>query len=712
MNDKKFPDKIKKRNGSPAAFKTDKIEAAIQKACMEVTGDLQESKKIAGKVTDKVIKSISKQYTSRETLDVESVQDIIEKALMEQGYYNIAKAYILYREKRGELREVKSALNLKDDLKLSLNSIEVLKKRYLRKNEKREIIETPGELFKRVAGSISRAEDNFKSRVSANQIEEEFYHMIKNREFMPNSPTLMNAGTSLEQLSACFVLPVEDSIEGIFDTLKNMAKIHQSGGGTGFSFSRLRPQGDLVSSTKGEASGPVSFMGIFDKATGVVVQGGRRRGANMGILRCDHPDIIDFIQAKSEEGRLSNFNISVGVTDRFMEAVKKDEDYPLINPRTEEPEGKAGAKTVFDMIVHSAWKSGDPGLIFLDEINRRNPVPKAGKIEATNPCGELPLLPYESCNLGSINLGKMVKKGSIDWEKLAKRVRMGIRFLDNVIEVNRFPLEDIKKMTLANRKVGLGVMGLADMFIKLGIPYNSKEACSTSLKLMKFIRKESVSASMKLAEERGAFPNYAKSIYSREKVKMRNATVNTVAPTGTISIIAGCSSGIEPLFGVSFVRNVLSGTKLFEVNPLFEKIARERDFYSKDILAQISRKGSLQSLKGIPDDVKKVFVTAFDISPRQHLNIQASFQKHTDNSVSKTINLPEDATVEEVREIYLRAYQLGCKGITVYRYGSKQGQVLSFDYRKKKDKPRQAQDSPLTADSEYAGGSICPDCSL
>jgi ribonucleoside-diphosphate reductase alpha chain len=443
-------------------------------------------------------------------------------------------------------------------------------------------------------------------------------------------------------------------------------------------------------------------MEIFNEATGVIVQGGRRRGANMGILRCDHPDIIDFIEAKAEKSKFSNFNLSVGVTDAFMEAIKGNKQFALINPRNGKETRKVKARAVFDLIVNAAWRTGDPGLIFLDEINRRNPVPLVGRIKATNPCGELPLLDYESCNLGSINVSAMAGDGQVDWEKLKERIGWAIRFLDDVVEVNRYPLSEIGEITLANRKVGLGVMGFADALIKLGIAYKSKQAVEFAEKLMDFIHRESLNASMALAEERGVFPNFDKSTYARDNRRVRNATVTTIAPTGTISILAGCSSGIEPFFAISYMRNVLSGTKLFEVHPAFEEEARKRGIYTREILSHIAQQGSVQKIKGIPRDMKRIFTTAFDLTPRQHLLIQAAFQNHTDNSVSKTINLPRDATVEDVRRIYLAAHQLRCKGITIYRYGSKEEQVLSFDYREQ-GKPETTGEF-IMADSDYSGG--------
>ncbi|UCH12880.1 MAG: adenosylcobalamin-dependent ribonucleoside-diphosphate reductase [Candidatus Omnitrophota bacterium] len=577
---------------------------------------------------------------------------------------------------------------VKEDIKLSPNAMYLLKRRYLLKDDNKNITETPSELFRRAAYNVSQAERNFKSPFKASEIEEKFYQIMYNLEFLPNSPTLMNAGTFLNQLSACFVLPVEDSIEGIFESLKTMAQIHKSGGGTGFSFSHLRPKGNLVASTKGEASGPVSFMSIYNQATGVIVQGGRRRGANMGILRCDHPDIMDFIEAKKKEGSFVNFNLSVGATDKFIDAVRLNKNFNLVNPRTKKTVRKVKARAIFDAIAKAAWHSGDPGLVFLDEINRKHSLRKMGKIEAMNPCGELPLLPYESCNLGSINLTKVVKAGRIDWEKLKELVRLGIRFLDDVIEVNKFPLSRIKEITSSNRKIGFGIMGFADMLIGLGIPYTSKKAVEVAKAIMSFIHNESLNASHGLAKERGVFRNYRYSIYAKKNFKIRNATVNTIAPTGSISIIAGCSSGIEPIFAVTFLRNVLSGTRMFEINPLFEKSIKKKGLFKKGLITKVARSGSIQNIKEIPQDMRKIFITAFDVPPRQHLLIQAAFQKHTDNSVSKTVNLAKDATVKDVKDIYLLAHKLRCKGITVYRYGSRKKQVLSFE-------------------SEYLGSCVC-----
>ena len=560
--------------------------------------------------------------------------------------------------------------------KLTKNALKVLEKRYLLKDENGKVIETPDQMFHRVAHDIALADEKYGEDVK--KTEREFYEIMSNLLFIPNSPTLMNAGTSIQQLSACFVIPIEDSMKSIFEAVKNTALIHQSGGGTGFSFSRIRPKGDIVKSTGGVASGPISFMKVFNAATDVIKQGGRRRGANMGILHVTHPDILEIIKCKDDPKELTNFNISVAVSDEFMEKVEKGEDYELINPRTKEQVGKLNAKEVFDMITEHAWRTGEPGIIFLDEINRHNPTPHVGMIESTNPCGEQPLLPYESCNLGSINLSKFVKGNDIDWDALKDVVWKAVHFLDNVIDRNKYPIPQIKKMTLANRKIGLGVMGFADLLIQLRIPYDSEEALEMAEKIMKFIQDEARMASVELGKQRGSFPNFKGSIWDGKYPAMRNATVTTIAPTGTISIIAGCSSGIEPLFAISFMRNVLDkGDKLYEVNPYFEKIAKELGFYSDELMKKIAENnGSVKGIEEVPVEWQRIFVTALDIDPEWHVRMQASFQKYTDNATSKTINLREEASIEDVRKAYMLAYKLKCKGITVYRYGSRPEQVL------------------------------------
>jgi ribonucleoside-diphosphate reductase alpha chain len=743
--------KVRKRDGRIVDFEIEKIANAIFKAAKAVGGeDYELAKKLAEEVTKKIEEKFPKEIPS-----VEDIQDIVEKVLIENGHAKTAKAYILYRKQREEVRKAKEMLGVKDELKLPVNTIKVLKARYLLKDEEGNVIESTSEMFRRVARHIAlvdilyhelvfdknrqqtikdlpeleglpkKAQEiglnihnvrmlhrayqrlNLRKHMKVtfdelleilktkwNEIkakEDEFYEMMSTFDFLPNSPTLMNAGAPLGQLSACFVLPVGDSLESIFDTLKYTALIHQSGGGTGFSFSKLRPNGDVVKSTKGIASGPLSFMRVFDVATEVIKQGGKRRGANMGIMRIDHPDILDFITSKDSENRiLTNFNISVAVTDKFMKALENDEEFELINPRTGACVKKLFARQVWEMITYQAWKTGDPGVIFIDEINRHNPTPHIGMIEATNPCGEQPLLPYESCNLGSINLSKMVKEKKdgyeIDWERLKKITRSAVHFLDNVIDANSYPIKQIEFMTLANRKIGLGVMGFADMLIKLGIRYDSDEGLKTGEKVMKFISDVGREMSEELGENRGSFPNFKGSIWDKKGYKhMRNATITTIAPTGTISIIADCSSGIEPLFAIAFVRkNVLGNEELVEVNKLFEEYAKRKGFYSEELMSEISNTGSIQEIEGIPKEAKELFRTAHDIDYEWHIKMQAAFQKYTDNAVSKTINMRNDASIKDVENAYNLAYKLKCKGITIYRDMSKTVQVIHIGEEKKK----------------------------
>lgn len=758
------PLKVIKRDGRIVDFDKNRIVEAIWKA-FKATG--LEDRALAEKLGDEVVKVLDDKFGLEYTPHVEQIQNAVEETLVRHGLYEVAKAYILYRRKRSEIREFKRMLGVVDDMKLTVNAITVLRSRYLMKDEKGEVCETPKQMLMRVARYIGlvdvfylndvydkngrqpiRQVCDFQCRPSIElskyelemmkrlynrlggegkmkvefekllSIVEErwndfyenvidvFFQVMANRYFLPNSPTLMNANTSLGQLSACFVLPIGDSMESIFETLKNTALIHKSGGGTGFNFSKLRPKGDVVKSTSGIASGPVSFMRVYDVTTEVIKQGGKRRGANMGILRIDHPDVIDFIYAKSEEGVLRNFNISVVVTDDFMEAVEKDEDFKLINPRTGESVRNVNARYLFDLIVYNAWRTGDPGLIFIDTINRHNPTPQLGTIEATNPCGEQPLLPYESCNLGSINLELMVKnengRWDVDWKKLGEVVKVAVHFLDNVIDANSFPVNEIEKATLKTRKIGLGVMGWANMLFRLGVPYDSEEAVALARRIMEYINYHSKLASIELAESRGPFPAFKGSIYDSEVLRMpfeteevkhyslnwdevrdlikkhgiRNATTTTIAPTGTISLIAGTSSGIEPNFALAYSRTVLGGVKLFDVNQVLEEVLRERKLYNDELITEISKSGSLLNIQGIPEDIKKIFVTALEVDVDWHVRVQAAFQEFTDNAVSKTINLKQDVPPEAVRRAFLLAHRLGCKGVTVYRYGSRREQVL------------------------------------
>lgn len=609
--------------------------------------------------------------------------------------------------------------DLNKNLNFSENAIKVLEKRYLKRDKNGNCTETPSDMFKRVAETIAKGDFNFgNSQEEVNQLSKRFYDAITHRFFMPNSPTLMNAGRELGQLAACFVLPVEDSLEGIFETIKNTALIHQSGGGTGFSFSRLRPKNSVVKSTMGVSSGPVSFMEVFNAATEAVKQGGTRRGANMGILRVDHPDIIEFINCKSDNDKLNNFNISVAITDKFMDAYLKGEDYDLVNPQNNEVVGRMCAKDVFDLIVDCAWRNGEPGVVFIDKMNADNPTPLIGAIESTNPCGEVPLLPYEACNLGSINLGLMMKEenGSmnVDWDLLEKTVRTAMRFLDNVIEVNKYPLPQISELVSNNRKIGLGVMGWADMLMKAGISYSSEEGTKLAGQVMEFIDYISKSESIELAKERGRFNNFKGSIYDQpnylfnkfmgksagkisddmwakldsdiQKYGLRNATTTCIAPTGTISMIAGASGGVEPLFGLVFSRLIMDGTEMLEVNPIFKDYMLSHNLYSDDLMAQIAKDGSLSHVEGVPNEIKRIFVTAHDIAPYWHVKMQAAFQLHVDNAVSKTVNFVESATREDIKEVYILAYKNNLKGITVYRNNSRQFQPMNLNTKKKEPK--------------------------
>ena len=564
----------------------------------------------------------------------------------------------------------------------SQNAIKVLEKRYLAKNDKGQVVETPKDMFRRVARNIAQAELIYDGTADVARAEEKFYQLMVKKEFLPNSPTLMNAGRELQQLSACFVLPIEDSMEGIFESVKQAAIIHKSGGGTGFSFSRLRPKNDVVRTTGGVASGPISFMKVFNHATEAVKQGGTRRGANMGILRVDHPDILEFIDCKINENDVTNFNISVAITDRFMEAVVKDEPYDLLSPRTGQPASKLSAREVFDKIANNAWKNGEPGLFFIDTTNRANPTPHAGSIEATNPCGEQPLIPYESCNLGSINLEVHVThmdgKAVVDWDRLERTVRTSVHFLDNVIDMNHYPITQIGEVTKSNRKIGLGLMGFARMLFKLGLAYDSLEGIDSARSVMQFIRDIGHSESERMAEKRGVFPNWEGSVYKKQGKRLRNAYITTVAPTGTLSMIADTSGGCEPEFSLIWYKNVMGGEHLPYVQETFIDIAKAEGFWSDDLINKIiANHGSVRGLNEVPAKWQDIFATAHDVASEWHVRMQAAFQEYTDSAVSKTINMPLGATVDDVKDAYILAYKLGCKGITVYRDGSRSEQVMN-----------------------------------
>jgi ribonucleoside-diphosphate reductase alpha chain len=567
------------------------------------------------------------------------------------------------------------SITIESGAELSANAREVLERRYLARDASGRVAETPAELWRRVARTVAAAEAAYRTGPGAGEMEQDFHEILARRVFLPNSPSLMNAGRPLGQLSACFVLPVEDSLTGIFETLKNAALIHQSGGGTGFSFSRLRARGSMVRSSSGVASGPVSFLRVFNGATEAIKQGGVRRGANMGILRVDHPDILEFIEVKGDPREVTNFNLSVGVTDEFMAAVHADGEFALRDARDGEVVERMPARRIFERIVTNAWRTGDPGLVFLDRINADNPTPEQGPIEATNPCGEQPLLPFEACNLGSLNVARFVERGSISWDRLAAAARLAVRFLDDVIDVNRYPLPEIDRVVKRNRKIGLGVMGFADLLIELGIAYDSDEGLDLGEKIMRHIQTEAEAASVELASERGAFPAFAASIHAGGPPR-RNATVTTVAPTGTLAMIADCSSGIEPLFAVSYIKRVLDGRELVYVHPAFVRMAKESGFFSEGLMHTVARTGGVQELAEVPERVRRLFRTAYDIAPEWHLRMQAAFQSQTENAVSKTINFPRSATMGDVRVAYLLAHQLGLKGITVYRDGSRESQVL------------------------------------
>lgn len=703
--------RIIKRDGTQTNFDEGKIARAVFKALVEVESERGERKlKTEAERLTKVVINILLKAVNGDLPTVEQVQDIVEQVLMAGGHYETAKAYILFREKRRTTRQARAVIGVKDDLNLSLNQLKVLENRYLRHDEYGKVTETPRQLFSRVAQFVAGNEKDKKNRSFWG---ERFFQVISRMEFMPAGCYLRSAGTKKPSLANCFVLPVEDDMAKIFDAVKWLALIQQRGGGTGFNFSRLRPKGDYVKKSGGFATGPVSFMKVFDAATGQVMQGGYRMGANMGILNIDHPDILEFITCKTDQGEITNFNISVGATDKFMNAVKYNRRFELTNPRTGEVVQTLPAKQLFDQIVGLAWRTGDPGMIFLDQINKANPVlTTLGPLQATNPCGEQPLHPFDVCNLGSINLAKFVRAGRVDWSRLEQVTKTAVRFLDNGVDVSGYPIPQVEKMAQANRRIGLGVMGWADMLYQLGIAYNSNEGVKLAEKVMKAINKAAVNESTILASEKGIFKNWQGSSYEKRGIRRRNLAITTIAPTGTIAMVAGCSSGIEPEFALSFVKNVVDEAGLTYVNEYFRRAveaSKLNDSQKKHVLEEVAKSGSCQEIEYLPNSIKKTFVSAFDITPEWHVRMQAAFQAHTENAVSKTINFPQNATIEDVEKAYLLAWELGCKGITIYRSGSKDSQILSTksDVRRTK---QTIQSKVKITPLKNKNDKLCPEC--
>ncbi|MBB5156012.1 adenosylcobalamin-dependent ribonucleoside-diphosphate reductase [Saccharopolyspora phatthalungensis] len=695
----RWPTQVRRRDGRLVDFDVKRIEAAIARAAREVGhGDGH----LAGSMAEAVADGLGGQLRHR-VPTVEQIQDAVERRLVAEGQHEIARAYVVYRQRRAELREAKALLRVRDELKLSLAAVTVLRQRYLRRDAHGHPVESTGEMLDRVATFVAAAEDTYQAGASE-QWAQRFSTLLRSLDFLPNSPTLMNAGTPLGFLSGCVVLPVEDSLRSIFSALQYASIIQQAGGGTGYAFSRVRPAGDLVASTGGTASGPVPFLRVFDTAADVVRQGGRRRGANMAVLDVSHPDIYEFVTAKAaDSAALENFNLSVAVSNAFLRAVEANGTHRLVNPRTGRTTARVPAADLFDAMCESAHRCGDPGLLFLDTINRANPLPHLGRIEATNPCGEVPLLPYESCNLGSINLAHCTADGRMDWDRLTNIVEVAVRFLDDVIDVSRYPFDELEQAARASRKIGLGFMGLAEMLASLGVPYDSAQAVRLAGRIARHVQDTAHAASARLAESRGAFPAFADSAPANS-VAVRNAQLTSIAPTGTISLIAGTTAGIEPMFAIAYARNVLD-RHLLESNPCFERLARDRGFYSDALLTEIARTGGVRGNRRIPEDVRAAFPTALEIAPEWHLRMQAAVQRHVDAAVSKTINLPTSATVDDVRKIFLEAWRAKVKGITAYRYGSRPHQVLTLVSPEDR-----AAEPPLRVDTTFVGGCAAHTC--
>lgn len=670
-----------KRDGRISEFVLTKLADSIFKAAQAIGGNDRE---LAVFLAHGIVKKLNQEYENQH-VSAEKLQDVVERTLIEKGHIKTAKAYILYQHKKNEQRNRRVLIlgeeKTGENLHFTNEALRVLERRYLQKDERGNLTETPQGMISRVARNIAAADHFYgATRDEIKSTEHQFYTLMAELRFLPNSPTLINAGTKTQQLSSCVVLPIEDSMKSIFGSLRDAALIHQRGSGTGFSFSRLRPKGDLVNKNMGVASGPTAFLEVYDTALEAIKQGGVRPGANMAVLRVDHPDIMRFIESKRDKKSLKNFNISVAVTDEFMQAVDADQEYFLINPRTKMYLDKLRARDIFSLIVQNAWRTGDPGLVFIDEINRRHPAKHLGEIETTNQCGEAPLLPYEGCVLGSINLNKFVNldKNDVDWESLRETVRVAVHFLDNIIDMNNYANPDIEQQTKNTRKFGLGIMGFADMLCSLRIKYNSEAGLSFADKLMLFIKNMAYDKSIELAAERGPCPAWNGSDHQRQGRRMRNMTCLSIAPTGTISILGDASPGCEPLFAISYQKTVLGDNEIIYLNHHFEEISKEKGFYSPELIRKISRGGSLQQHLEIPQDVRDIFVTAQDISPEWHVKMQATLQKHIDNSISKTINFPKKATLKDVEDAYVLAWKAKCKGITIYRDGSHEEQVINI----------------------------------
>lgn len=668
--------KVRKRDGRIVLFNKDKIVDAIFKAMNSVN---KVDHELAEKLADIIETDLENKFSKKDAPNVEDIQDLIEKALIKEDLAEVAKSFILYRYKRSVIREAKQSLIGKiDDSDLSITSLKIAEAKYLLKDENGNIIETPIQMFQRVAKFIANVEKKYnKDEMYIKDLEKKFFGIISNLEFLPSGRILAHAGTDSNSLASSIAIPIEDSLEDIFTSLLHAVTLQKKTVGTGFNFSKIRPRGNRTSENYGKAVGPVAFMHIFNSASELIKCRGNRKSANMGILRIDHPNIIDFIGAKENQNYLNNFNISVGLTDKFLEAVRKNENYDLVDPFTEKSVSKLNARKIFDMIISTAWKNGEPGLLFLDNINRKNPTQELGKLEITSSCAEMALYPYEGAFLGSINLEKFIKSDEIDYEKLGYVIKLAVRFLDNSIDVSNYSIEKVNEITKANRKIGLGIMGFADLLYGMEIAYNSERALEIAEELIKFVQKAAREESSNLGIEKGNFPNYKKSIFVK-KTPMRNATVTAIAPSGSISILAETSNSIEPNFAIGYMRNVLGNTQIMFVNKHFEKIGKDKGFYSPSLIKTIVEQGSLENIEEIPEKIKRIFVVSHQISPEWHVKMQAVFQKHIDNGISKTINFPFTATLQDVEKGYFKAHELGCKGITIYRDGSRIEQVINL----------------------------------